>query len=164
MMKKMRLFLLLSIGILFAHPSVAAVFCVSSAPELQEKLTEAASNGQDDEVQIVQGTYIGNFVYYTSTEAYNLSLSGGYSNDCITQFLDPSNTIFDGDLKNTVLSLSAVNLEVEIIIKGITIQNGLRLSGNGGGLSTIVGDGGQVYLERNVIKDNAVPFLGGVCM
>ncbi len=54
--------------ITFGAPTQAAVFCVNSAGTLQTALSTAASNGVDDEIRIVQGTYVGNFVY-TSTQA-----------------------------------------------------------------------------------------------
>ena len=68
--------LLLLLGI--AQPALAEVFCVATAVDLQNALSRAAANGQDDEVRIVQGTYVGNFVY-ASTEAQALSVLGGYT-------------------------------------------------------------------------------------
>lgn len=59
-----------------ATPATAAVFCVDTAIELQNALSAAASNGEDDQVQIVQGTYVGNFVYATATEEYDLAVQG----------------------------------------------------------------------------------------
>jgi hypothetical protein len=41
----------------------AADFCVDNTADLQTALSTAAANGADDQVQIVQGTYVGNFVY-----------------------------------------------------------------------------------------------------
>lgn len=59
-------------------------FCVSFAEELTDALTSAASNGQDDVVQIEQGYYLGNFVY-ASTQASNIFIEGGYSEDCASK-------------------------------------------------------------------------------
>ncbi len=56
--------------------SHATDFCVSDATKLQKALTEAAYNEQDDTIQIVQGDYVGNFVY-ASTKAHNLTITGG---------------------------------------------------------------------------------------
>ena len=72
-------------------PANAAQFCVTSAASLQTALTTAASNGADDEVRIVQGTYVGNFVY-ASTQANNLSVLGGYTVGCAGRVLDPANS------------------------------------------------------------------------
>jgi len=54
--------------------SLGATFCVSNASDLQTALTTAASNGEDDTIKIVQGTYNGNFTY-ASTEAYSLTVT-----------------------------------------------------------------------------------------
>lgn len=166
MMKKMRLFLLLSIGILFAHPSVAAVFCVSSAADIQNALTTAASNGQDDEVQIVQGTYYGNFVYSTTTEAYDLSIGGGYTTGCGTQDTDPAKTILDGNQAGIVMVFSANELNSNLSIKDLTLRNGKNLDSylfgkGGGGLQATVGNNGSVNLEDNIISGNFAYRIGG---
>ena len=42
--------------------ATATVFCVNSAVTLQNELLGAAANGQDDEIQVVQGVYFCNFV------------------------------------------------------------------------------------------------------
>ena len=52
--------------LLFTNAASAATFCASSVSQLQSYLTDAAGNGQDDTVQIVQGTYVGNFYYNSS--------------------------------------------------------------------------------------------------
>ena len=38
--------------------SYAKTFCVSDTTELQDSLTTASSNGEDNTIQIVQGTYV----------------------------------------------------------------------------------------------------------
>ena len=82
--------------ILFSTLSFGATFCVDSATELQSALTTAASNGEDDTIQIVQGTYSGNFVY-ASTEAHGVSVEGGYTSGCVSREVDPTNTVMDGN-------------------------------------------------------------------
>ncbi|MDQ1240632.1 MAG: hypothetical protein QG577_2818, partial [Thermodesulfobacteriota bacterium] len=64
--------------------SSGANFCVTTGTELQTALTTAASNGEDDTIKIVQGTYTGNFVYAFS-EANNLTVEGGYTSSCATR-------------------------------------------------------------------------------
>jgi hypothetical protein len=142
-----------------AAPTGAAVFCVDSAGALQDALTAAAANGADDEVRIVQGTYVGNFVY-ASAEANALSVLGGYSAECATRELDPENSILDGNQTNMVLALSAPNVAAEFLVEGLTLRNGQR-SGNGGGLIATVGDGGTVRVERNRVEGNAASESGG---
>ena len=46
--------------------SDAASFCVSNATELRTALVTATANGQDDEIKIVQHTYVGTFIYSTA--------------------------------------------------------------------------------------------------
>jgi len=50
-------------------------FCVSDATGLQTALTTASGNGEDDTVQIEQGTYVGSFIY-VSTESFSLTIEG----------------------------------------------------------------------------------------
>ena len=85
-----------------AKPALAEVVCVDTAVGLQNALTTAASNAQDNEVQIVQGTYVGNFVY-ASTQANWLRVLGGYTVGCAGRTLDPANTRLDGNQTNRVL-------------------------------------------------------------
>ena len=56
------IFLFLALSLFFVPAlSLGATFCVNNATDLQNALTTAASNGEHDIVQIVQGTYSGNF-------------------------------------------------------------------------------------------------------
>ena len=115
--------LLLLLGI--AQPTLAGVFCVNTAVGLQNSLILAAANGQDDEVRIVQGTYVGNFVY-ASTEAQALSVLGGYETGCSTRMLDPTNTILDGNQTGLVLNLSAGTLAATV--SGLSLLVTAKLS------------------------------------
>ncbi|MBK8639094.1 MAG: S-layer homology domain-containing protein [Chromatiaceae bacterium] len=137
---------------LYLHPVGATVFCVTDSSALQTALTTAATNAQDDEVRIVQGTYVGNFVY-TSTQSNALSVLGGYLAGCISRTLDPTNTILDGNLKNTVFAISTAATAANHIVEGITMRNGRR-NGNGAGLYTVTG--GDLKLYSNIIDGNSV--------
>lgn len=149
--------------ITFGAPTQAAVFCVNSAGTLQTALSTAASNGVDDEIRIVQGTYVGNFVY-TSTQANKLSVLGGYATGCGSRTLNPANTVLDGNQVNTVLALSAPNVAAEFLLEGLTLRNGKRTSGtgNGGGLYALTGNTGTVTARRNRVKNNTANSGGGV--
>jgi len=96
------------LSIVHARITHAATFCVSDATELQDALTVAASNGENDTIQIVQGTYVGNFIY-ESTEANSLALEGGYNSGCGSRILDPENTILNEGVDGTVFEFSASN-------------------------------------------------------
>ena len=133
--------------------------CVSTAQELHDALLEAASNYADDEIRIVQGSYVGNFIY-ASTEFNELSVLGGYTAGCSNRVIDPSNTILDGNQISTALALSAPDRVADFMIEGLTLRNGSRLSGNGGGIyaNTL----GVVLLENNIISNNNAVSGGGV--
>jgi hypothetical protein len=145
----------------FSGPVQAATFCVSNATELQTGLTTAQSNGEDDTIQIVQGTYIGNFTY-ASTEAYGVNVEGGYTSGCASRVIDPANTVLDGDAGGNVLVLSAPAQAVEFSVDGVTLQNGNASNDKGGGLFVIT-DGGAVSLTNNTIAENRASFFGGGC-
>ena len=94
----------LAIALLLPVCSHADTFCVSDAPGLQTALTTASGNGEDDTIQIVQGTYVGSFIY-ASTEAFSLTVEGGYTSDCTLRIPDPSNTVLDANGTGSVLLL-----------------------------------------------------------
>ena len=54
--------------VVLANQSSADIICVSTSDELQNALTTAIGNSQDDIIKVQQNTYNGNFVY-TSTES-----------------------------------------------------------------------------------------------
>src|SRR5210317_2160448 len=86
----------LIITILLPLSSHADTFCVSDVTGLQTALTTAAGNGEDDTVQIEQGTYVGSFIY-TSTEAFSLTVEGGYTASCAVKIPEPPNTVIDAN-------------------------------------------------------------------
>ena len=173
--------------ILIPTVSFAATYCVSNATEFQTALTTAASNGSDDTIQIVQGTYSGNFTY-ASTETNSLIIEGGYTEDCTSRTIDPENTVLDGGGVDNVLMLVTDDLAADFSVEGLTIQNGSSLKvSNGGGLyvktaaeltlsksifignSATSGDGGGVYVSvhgsgtftDNTFTGNSAALLGG---
>ncbi len=75
----------------------ANTFCVSTAVDLQSALNTAASNGEHDLIQIVQGTYSGSFLY-NSGEPYDLTIEGGYNENCTLREVNLRDTILDGGL------------------------------------------------------------------
>ena len=105
-MKTYSCIIILLIALLLPLSSHADTFCVSDATGLQTALTTASGNGEDDTVQIEQGTYVGSFIY-ASTEAFSLTVEGGYTSSCSSKVVDPTNTVLDGQENGTVLVLSA---------------------------------------------------------
>jgi len=135
----------------------AADFCVSNAADPQSALTTAASNGEDDVIKIVQGTYIGNFIY-SSCEDYDLTIEGGYSEGCTSRVVDPANTVLDGGASGTVLVLST-DKEANFSIDGVTLKNGMT-DKCGGGLYAYAS--GTITLTNNTITGNSAGCGGGL--
>ncbi|MEN8220006.1 MAG: hypothetical protein ABFS56_27390 [Pseudomonadota bacterium] len=62
LLKNIKRLLIFAITIRISHATYATAPCVSTPEDLRIALTTAASNGEDDEIKIVQGTYMGHFV------------------------------------------------------------------------------------------------------
>jgi parallel beta-helix repeat protein len=144
------------------HATYAATFCVTTPEELQIAMATAASNGEDDEVQVVQGTYVSNFVF-VSAEGFTLSIEGGYTAGCASRVVDPANTVIDANSSGNVLILVG-NSVADFVIDGLTVQNGNATdsskSSNGGGLYIKTAEG-EVTLSNNLISGNQAKRSGG---
>jgi parallel beta-helix repeat protein len=143
---------------LLPGPANAATFCVSTANELSTALFTAASNGEDDLVQMVQETYEGAFVY-TSQEARDLSIEGGYTAGCSSRTVDAANTVLDGMGTGTVLVLISTQ-ESTFAVDGLTMQHGSATNGNGGGLFASP-SGGDFTLTNTTLSGNTASSHGG---
>ena len=134
-------------SILFLHGQThAATFCVSTAADLEEALLAAASNGEDDVIQLVQGTYAGNFVYF-SDESQNLNIEGGHDQACSMREVDSTNTVLDGLRTGTVLALNSTQkagIVADFVVDGLTLQNGVAPAVDD---SVIGGRGGGVFVS-----------------
>ena len=153
--------LFISVLSLFLLPtsSIGATFCVGDETELQTALTTAVSNGEDNSIKIVQGTYNGNFTY-ASTEGNSLTMEGGYTEGCVSRTIAPANTILDGGGTDMVLALVSQGAAI-FSVEGLTFQNGNATTvGDGGGLY-IKTEGGNVILIDNSFTDNTANSYGG---
>lgn len=144
----------------FASTAKAKTFCVPTDYDLQAALTEAADNDEDDIIQIVQGTYYGNFIY-TSTQPYGVTIEGGYTGGCASRVVDPANTVLDAGGDGPVLVLSAPNVAADFVVDGVTLQNGDVTGSRGGGL-VIITSKGNVTLINNIIEGNFANDGGGI--
>ncbi len=132
---------------------------------LQNALDYAETNGADDVIQVVQGTYTGNFTY-RSSQGRTIILEGGYvpSTACSEREDDPTNTVLDGNLSGNVLILSN-NSGGDILVDGFTIRNGVA-STNGGGIYaqsySSSGTANNVTITNNIITNNSASSGGGV--
>ena len=145
------------------NPALAADFCVGTTTQLNTALTTAASNGEDDVIKIQQGTYNGNFIYSASTEAYGVTIEGGYIAGCVSREVVAANTVLDAKNSGHVLVLSAPNVAANFVVDGLTIYNG-NAGSSGGGLSIITNLGNAIinnnYFENNFSGDGAIYIYG----
>ena len=139
----------------------AETFCVQTSGEFQSALNTAATNEEADVIQLVQGTYTGNFTYEVHAvqqEAYQLTIKGGYASGCVSRVVNASNTVLDGNSAESVFMISdwyGVDFECD----GVTFQNGS--AARGGGLH--VGSLGDVMLSNSAVSGNrATEFGGGI--
>jgi hypothetical protein len=171
-MKTTSLFIFILVGSLLysVRSAKCETFCVDTEEMLQNALNTAAINNKDDEIQIVQGTYYGNFTF-SSTEDKTIRLKGGYlkQEPFFCYFPKPapfpSSTIIDGEQKGRVLTLrSDNNYSSTVAVSWLTIKNG-KSNVDGGGIRIISRSYGnnelEVELRNNIIEDNIGTDLGG---
>lgn len=154
-----RFFFMMLALLVISNQSNAAVYCVNTGAALRTALSTAENNAEDDDIKIVQGTYVGNFIY-TSSQANKLSIRGGYDEGCANRTIDPANTIIDGNKYNYVLALYAPNVAAEFLIEGLALVNGHR-SADGGGIYVATNQDGQVKIEKNIVAYNSATNGGG---
>jgi len=152
-MRKISAVLLFAIFLLTYSKALSAVFCVDNSSALQSALNTAATNGEDDTVLIVQGTYVGNFSY-ASSEANSLDIEGGFEDNCLDRNIDPINTALYGNNAGRVLDLSA-RKSTQLTVNGLALQGG-----TGGGLLAWTYSG-DVALLNNLITGNSTEGDGG---
>ncbi|MEO8673030.1 MAG: hypothetical protein ABI411_17060 [Tahibacter sp.] len=151
----------LLIGSACAH---AHVYCVSSASQLQNALTDSSDggiyNGEDNFVHVVKGMYkvgsaTGNGPFHYRSTAANgqFVIFGGYNATCTNQTNKASLTVLDGNSIAQVLTIRRSSSKISVF--NLTIQNG-ETTQLGGGLCVNIGSGDTsgVDIEDNIIRDN----------
>jgi hypothetical protein len=149
-------------AIVLSAPVSAANFCVSNVTELQDALSTAEANGEDDTIRVVQGTYNSNF-NYSSDQGNDIAVLGGYASGCNDREISPANTILDADGSYTVLSFYLSN-GGNITVEGLTIRNGSSDYAGGGVIalsSAESGAAGNITISSNVITGNHTNTKGG---
>ena len=144
-------FFTLFFNLSITSPSNATTYCISNETDLLNALADATSNGESDIIRVQQGEYYGNFIY-ASDEAYGVIIEGGYSEGCISQTINPENTIFDANNNGRVLVLSSPTQTADFTIIGLKLQNGNGGSYYGGGL--YINTEGNVSVNKNIINNN----------
>jgi hypothetical protein len=138
-------------------------YCVSTTTELQNALTDAQANGEDDIIRIAQGTYNGSFIYQ-SNEGHSITLLGGYGTGCTGRVLNPLYTILDAAGTGQRVLLIENNGGGDILIEGIAVRNGNQseFSINGGGIYAYTAPSGKISIRHNIIENNAGWDGGGI--
>ena len=161
----MRRFFLIVAGVVFFGQGacfgtvMAATRCVSTSAEMNGALFDAGNSDEEDEILVVQGNYVGTFVY-SSTKSYKLAIKGGYNSDCSSRVLDPNNTVIDGNQSGpclTLTSATAGGFEVE----GLSFRNGKTTINPYGGGVRLATDGGNVVFQSNVVESCHADIGGG---
>ncbi len=143
----------------------AHYFCVSTAQEFQDALTESSEGGmynaEDNDIFMVHGTYhtggavtgIDPFFFHSQTSTHYLGIYGGYAAGCAVPAPTTQRTILDGNDSTGVLTVR--NSSGQVAIAGLTLQNG-RSSSPGAGLQVNFpnGSSGTAIIDNNIIRNN----------
>jgi len=161
-MKKAFLFLATVVVLALASSGWAAVFNVTNETELRSALSTAASNGQNDTINIAAGTYIPDITPFSYTpslgppeENYSLTIVGA----------GIGNTILDGDNIEQVMNIDprglADDTNADITVTGITFQRGNNTSSNQAGGLYVRTNQADITVEYCEFFENAGHYGGG---
>jgi len=161
-----------AVALICASPlAPAATFDVNNPAEFQAALTAAASNGENDVINVGVCSGAGCFtvnqdsIYdivtpltFTSTEGLSLTVDG----------INSDNRILGRDLNNSnnagILFIDTTGASddfgAEIVVKGITIANGNNVGDDGGALNIHV-NSPRVEVSGSVFESNAADGNGG---
>ena len=158
--------ILLAALLLLFDRAQAFVFCVDTPSALQSALNEAATNNEDDTIQVVQGTYLtpGSQFEYSSQKNFSITLLGGFAAGCESRVLDPTNTILDGQNANRVIRIDPWWGSGNIVFQGFTIRNGNPSDSEGGGgfyFGGTADSSGNYTIDHNIFIGNTSSNRGG---
>jgi hypothetical protein len=141
-------------------------FCVSSASELQQALTDASDGGmyagEDNLVKIIAKTYLtgaatanGPFFFHSSAASPGplLTIVGGYNAACASRVHSAASTMLDGQNATPVLAIR--NTHGNVAVSHLTVQNGQSDSpGAGLQVNYLTTVNGSVDIENTIIRGN----------
>ncbi len=147
-MKKRWILLIVVLAGCVASPAWAGDYTANSATALQNVLTLAQSNGEDDSILIEAGIYnLAASLSYTPAENKTLVIDGG----------DAELTVLDGGAAMRILTIDAAGLiddgAAAVTIRNLTFQNGKSNSLSGGGLAATT-YAANILVENCLFKDN----------
>ncbi|QBB71246.1 hypothetical protein ELE36_13260 [Pseudolysobacter antarcticus] len=142
----------------------AALFCVNSVAGLNFALTTSQDNGQNDQIDIVAGSYALNAggLQFFSSEANSITIFGGYNADCSQ--LTTAVTSLNGENIYQVLRViqSSTSAAASIHIERITFIAGKTGADGGGGLFATA-QNGDVRIESNrFLLNHAENYAGAI--
>jgi hypothetical protein len=149
--------------LLVSSPAGAHQFCVSTAAELQNALTEASDGGmydaEDNIILLRNGTFRtgaatanGPFHYHGSSPRH-IDIYGGFTANCVDQTHDASGSILDGQNATQVLNVRSAQGPIDMAY--FTVQNGESTNaGAGVSINSTVGDNAQASISNLIIKNN----------
>lgn len=136
-------------GLLAAPHTRAAVFCADSGAEIAGALAIAATNGEDDQVRIVSGSYtLASTLVHSTHEAFGLSISGRWDAICTAQ--SGSFSRLDGGGSQRILRINSDALS-NLAIFDLYFSGGRSDSG---GALLVETSGRNVSIERNLFLGN----------
>lgn len=159
-----------------ALPSTAAatLYCVGTAAELQQALTQSAGSASDDEIRLRAGTYTpAQTLTYPATTAGWLELSGGWIEEdgvpCARRSQRAGDTVLDGQGQRQVFNLYYNPALVpatspRYTLANLTVRNGFGEGFvRGGGLSLqSPGEGhAEFWLDNLIVSGNSGYYGGG---
>ena len=136
--------------LILAAGAPAATFNVSSPSAFQAALNTAASNGENDTINVTAGTfYLTSTLSFYSTENYDLLIDGAGT----------GLTVLDGGTANQIMSLRTTAGGADVAVWNITLRNGSS-STEGGGLH-VQTDGASIEIHDSSFDDNESEIMGG---
>ena len=151
-MKARLLFLVFLVAFLATNVAFGETFNVTNLEEFQDALTTAESNGEDDIINVAEGTY-----NITSTLRY--STYDGDSGDKLTiQGAGADKTVLDGGGSVQILYIDTGTDGGDVTIKGMAFENGN--GGNGGGIY-VHGSSINITIKECIFSENSAEDAGG---
>lgn len=128
----------------------AALLCADNVTSLQSALTQAQSNGEDDQIEVVAGTYAldAGGLQFASSEPHSLTLFGGYSAGCAQ--LSSQKTVLSASGLHQLLRAiqNSTSFAASVHIERMTFIDGKTTTEGGEGLEVLT-QAGDVRLESN---------------
>jgi len=141
--------------VVMATTSQAATFCVTDGTDLDAALQAAESNGEDDVVKLVSGSFtpVSPSLFYFAEAGHSVVIEGGYDLGCAQRDDDASVTAIDGGGMRTLLRIDAFPGSGDITVRNLTLRDGLSVGGQSA--VQLLGAGtNTVTLESAILRSN----------